>query len=150
MPSAFRLRISRPTSTSAPPGPHRGHRPRLLLVLDNAGSTEQVRPLLPGTPSCLVLVTSRDSLGGLVALHGARWIELDLPPEADAVELLARLVGDRVAAELAADGSDDRAAALTGLLDQYRLPRRGAARRRPPERRCRQSRGGVGHRGRDR
>jgi DNA-binding SARP family transcriptional activator/tetratricopeptide (TPR) repeat protein len=69
---------------------------RMLIVLDNAASGEQVRPLLPGTGSCAVLVTSRDSLAGLVAVHGARRLDLDLLPTADALALLRRLVGARV------------------------------------------------------
>jgi tetratricopeptide (TPR) repeat protein/transcriptional regulator with XRE-family HTH domain len=72
---------------------------RLLIVLDNAGSAEQVRPLLPGAASCVVVVTSRDSLGGLVSLHGARRVELDRLPMADAVALLRRLLPAKVDAE---------------------------------------------------
>ncbi|WP_370949599.1 BTAD domain-containing putative transcriptional regulator [Amycolatopsis sp. cg5] len=72
---------------------------RLLVVLDNAASAEQVRPLLPGTPTCVVVVTSRDSLAGLVALHGARRVTVDQLPAADATELLRRLIGPRVDAE---------------------------------------------------
>jgi tetratricopeptide (TPR) repeat protein len=69
---------------------------RMLVVLDNAHTVEQVRMLLPGTSSCLVVVTSRDSLAGLVALHGAHRIAVDQLPLPDAVALLRRLIGPRV------------------------------------------------------
>jgi len=72
---------------------------RILIVLDNASTVEQVRPLLPGTPSALVVVTSRDALPGLVARHGARRLDLDLLPPEDAVALLGALIGERVTAE---------------------------------------------------
>ncbi|XVU28236.1 AfsR/SARP family transcriptional regulator [Actinoplanes sp. CA-054009] len=78
---------------------------RMLVLLDNASSVEQVRPLLPGTGSCLVLVTSRDALPGMVAIHGAERINLDLLPPADAVGLLRRLIGDRVDREATVAGS---------------------------------------------
>ncbi|HKT04181.1 MAG TPA: tetratricopeptide repeat protein, partial [Rugosimonospora sp.] len=72
---------------------------RVLVVLDNAGSVDQVRPLLPGTATCLTVVTSCDSLAGLVALDGAHRLILDLLPARDAIALLRRLIGARVAAE---------------------------------------------------
>jgi tetratricopeptide (TPR) repeat protein/transcriptional regulator with XRE-family HTH domain len=72
---------------------------RMLIVLDNAATVEQVRPLLPGTPSCAVVVTSRHRLAGLVAVHGAHRLDLDLLPLSDAVALLHRLIGARVEAE---------------------------------------------------
>ena len=118
----------------------------MLVVLDNAASVEQARPLLPGSPSCLVVVTSRDSLAGLVARHGARRLALDMLPAADAIGLLRTLIGDRVdaepdaaaelaaqcarlplalrvAAELAAASPDSRLAELAGELagEQRRL-----------------------------
>ncbi|WP_243707239.1 BTAD domain-containing putative transcriptional regulator [Micromonospora sp. KC606] len=72
---------------------------RMLILLDNVASAAQVRPLLPGTGSCLVVVTSRDSLAGLVAVQGAHRLDLDLLPTAEAVALLRRLVGQRIQAE---------------------------------------------------
>jgi DNA-binding SARP family transcriptional activator/tetratricopeptide (TPR) repeat protein len=75
---------------------------QVLVVLDNAGSADQVRPLLPGTTTCTVLVTSRDALAGLVALDGAARLDLDVLPRQDAVTLLRTLIGPRVDAEPAA------------------------------------------------
>jgi DNA-binding SARP family transcriptional activator len=73
---------------------------RLLIVLDNAHSADQVRPLLPGGPGCAVLITSRDRLAGLVARDGAHRLELDVLTADEAHALLARLIGaDPVAAE---------------------------------------------------
>ncbi|BEL12766.1 hypothetical protein Q0Z83_109570 [Actinoplanes sichuanensis] len=74
---------------------------RMLLLLDNAATVEQVRPLLPGAGSCVVLVTSRDSLAGLVAGQGADRLELDLLPLTDAVALVGRLLRSRTGDESA-------------------------------------------------
>ncbi|WP_433379262.1 BTAD domain-containing putative transcriptional regulator [Actinoplanes sp. CA-142083] len=117
---------------------------KMLVLLDNASSVEQVRPLLPGTGSCLVLITSRDALPGMVAIHGAERINLDLLPLPDAVVLLRRLIGGRVdsepsvaedlaracarlplalriAAELAAARADVSLAELVGELGDHRV-----------------------------
>jgi tetratricopeptide (TPR) repeat protein/transcriptional regulator with XRE-family HTH domain len=68
---------------------------QLLVVLDNAATVEQVRPLLPGTSSVMVVVTSRDALAGLVVRDGARRLDLDLLSPAEAVALLHSLIGAR-------------------------------------------------------
>jgi DNA-binding SARP family transcriptional activator/Tfp pilus assembly protein PilF len=73
---------------------------RVLIVLDNAPDTEQVRPLLPGSRSCLVVVTSRNQLTGLVAAEGAHPLTLDLLTAEEARELIIRRLGaERVCAE---------------------------------------------------
>jgi DNA-binding SARP family transcriptional activator/Tfp pilus assembly protein PilF len=69
---------------------------RVLVLLDNAESAEQVRPLLPGGSSSRVVVTSRDSLAGLVARDGARRLDLGLLPMDAAIDLLRHLIGHRV------------------------------------------------------
>lgn len=76
---------------------------RVLAVLDNARDEQQVRLLLPGSPGCAAVVTSRRPLAGLVASHGAQSITLDVLSDEEAGELLARRLGpQRPAAELAA------------------------------------------------
>ncbi|GIJ46112.1 SARP family transcriptional regulator [Virgisporangium aliadipatigenens] len=73
---------------------------RILILLDDAHSAEQVRPLLPGAPGCLAVVTSRDQLTGLAVAAGAHPLPLDLLSAAQARDLLARRLGPaRVAGE---------------------------------------------------
>jgi tetratricopeptide (TPR) repeat protein len=73
---------------------------RMLIVLDNACDAGQVRPLLPGTPGCATLITSRTNLTGLVASHGASELTLNVLSEPDARVLLTRRLG---AARLASE-----------------------------------------------
>jgi DNA-binding SARP family transcriptional activator len=87
---------------------------RVLVLLDNARDGEHVRPLLPGDSGCAAVVTSRDALAGLVAADGARRLDLDVLPLADAVALLRSLIGPRADQEPAA------MATLAGLC--ARLP----------------------------
>jgi tetratricopeptide (TPR) repeat protein/transcriptional regulator with XRE-family HTH domain len=94
---------------------------RVLVVLDNAASEVQVRPLLPGTPGCGVLVTSRARLAGL---EGARLLHLDVLEVPQALELLGRIVGaERVAAE------PEAAAEIVGFCGQLPLAIRVAGAR---------------------
>ncbi len=87
---------------------------RVLVILDNARDADQVRPLLPGSSSCVVIVTSRDSLLGLSATDGARAISVGPLPPAAARTLLSRILGrQRVAAEATAT---DELAALCSYL----------------------------------
>jgi DNA-binding SARP family transcriptional activator len=88
---------------------------RVLVVLDNAQDADQVRPMLPGTPGCMVLVTSRSPMRGLVAREAARAMPLDLLSRNESHELLARRLG----AQRLADEPD----AVEALIDRCaRLP----------------------------
>ncbi|WP_187368303.1 BTAD domain-containing putative transcriptional regulator [Nonomuraea terrae] len=73
---------------------------RMLIVLDDAASTAQIRPLLPGNPDCLVLITSRTQLVSLTASDGAPLVNLDVLAPEESAALLATMLGrKRVAAE---------------------------------------------------
>ncbi|PRY00691.1 ATP-binding protein [Allonocardiopsis opalescens] len=84
---------------------------RVLLVLDNARDAAQVRPVLPGSPSCAVLVTARSRL---VGLGGATVVDVDCLDRDEGVALLAAIVGrERVEAE--PDAAAELVAACAGL-----------------------------------
>ena len=88
---------------------------RMLVVLDNTRDAEQIRPLLPGAPECLTVVTSRSPLESLVALEGAAHLGLDVLTPPAALDVIAGVIGaHRVAAE------PDAARTLVKLCD--RLP----------------------------
>jgi NB-ARC domain len=84
-----------PTETGARVGLYRSLLAgrRMLVVLDNARDADQVRPLLPGSPGCVVLVTSRSQLAGLIAAEGASVLTLDVLSGAEARALLAGRLG---------------------------------------------------------
>jgi DNA-binding SARP family transcriptional activator/tetratricopeptide (TPR) repeat protein len=95
---------------------------RVLVVLDNAATVEQVRPLLPGGTGCLVLVTARDRLAGLVAREGARLLTLGVLSPAEARRLLGRALGEDRAA-----GEPEATERLAGLCARLPLALRIAA-----------------------
>ncbi|HYQ61999.1 AfsR/SARP family transcriptional regulator [Actinophytocola sp.] len=66
---------------------------RMLIVLDNVATTDQVIPLLPGGHHCTVMITSRNQLHGLIARHGARPVHLDVLTDAEAHALLTTALG---------------------------------------------------------
>ncbi|TDV49683.1 putative ATPase [Actinophytocola oryzae] len=97
---------------------------RLLIVLDNAGSAEQIRPLLPGSSSCMVVVTSRDKLTGLAVSVGMHRIAIDRLPDEDAVTLVRTIVGGH-----RADAEPEAVAHLARLCDRLPLAIQIAAQR---------------------
>ncbi|MEV4049621.1 tetratricopeptide repeat protein [Amycolatopsis sp. NPDC049688] len=73
---------------------------RMLIVLDNAATADQVIPLLPGSPSCTILVTSRHRLPTLLVRHSARSLSLDVLTATESRALLTNALGaDRVASD---------------------------------------------------
>ncbi|MBD0689494.1 hypothetical protein BG452_27295 [Streptomyces sp. CBMA123] len=101
---------------------------RMLIVLDNARRSEQVRPLLPDGDDCVTLVTSRDRLGGLVATDAARPVPLAELSAPQSVTLLATTLGPDLGADLV--GAEPEAAArLARLCDGLPLALRLAAAR---------------------
>ncbi|MFE2169441.1 BTAD domain-containing putative transcriptional regulator [Streptomyces sp. NPDC059447] len=97
---------------------------RVLLVLDNVRTFAQIRPLLPGSGGCTVLVTSRDQLEQLVTWPQTARVHLGLLPEDRSVELIGRIVGEaRVA------GAPGEATRLAELCDRLPLALRIAAAR---------------------
>ncbi|QBI53082.1 ATP-binding protein [Streptomonospora litoralis] len=96
----------------------------MLILLDNAGTDAQVRPLLPGLTRSLVLVTSRDRLSGLAVRDGAHRITLGTLAEAEAVELLRT-----VTADYRPDDTPEQLAELSRLCARLPLALRIAAER---------------------
>ncbi|NUT92800.1 MAG: tetratricopeptide repeat protein [Saccharothrix sp.] len=95
---------------------------RVLVVLDNAATADQVVPLLPGTPSCTVLITGRTRLASLIDRSGTRHLQLDVLTAAEARELLTSRV------RLAAGAEPDATAELVALCGAYPLALSIAAR----------------------
>jgi tetratricopeptide (TPR) repeat protein len=89
---------------------------RMLIVLDNAATTAQVTPLLPGSATCTVLITSRRRLSGLINAHSAEHLALDVLPATEAHALLSRRIG---AARLA--GEPNAAEAIVAVCGGFPL-----------------------------
>ncbi|GAA1066326.1 MULTISPECIES: AfsR/SARP family transcriptional regulator [Streptomyces violaceusniger group] len=113
-----------PTSSEAAAALYRSlaARRRLLVVLDNAGSSAQVRPLLPGGPHSATLVTSRSRLDGLIATDAARPVRLHALGTEDGVGLLGALLGPARVAE-----DPEAARELVALCDGLPLALRAAS-----------------------
>ena len=97
---------------------------RVLVVLDDAGGTDQVRPLLPGDQSSIVVITSRYRLDGLIAEEGAATHTVPSVSSGEALSMLGRVLGDDMI-------ETDRGAALrlASMCDHLPLALRVAAAR---------------------
>ncbi len=96
---------------------------RMLVVLDNALDSEQVRPLIPSSPGCFTLVTSRHRLGGLVIRDGASRVTISPLSRSDSVSLLTKLLPSQVVA----DGRPDDLPTLADRCARLPLALRVAA-----------------------
>jgi tetratricopeptide (TPR) repeat protein len=94
---------------------------RLLIVLDNAATPEQVVPLLPGGTSCAVLVTSRHRLLALLTRHGARPVHLDVLPDTEARALLTAALDDTHTSARAIPAADRAVHDLIALCGGFPL-----------------------------
>jgi tetratricopeptide (TPR) repeat protein len=97
---------------------------RLLVVLDNAAAVSQIRPLLPGAAQCLVVVTSRSRLSGLVARDGAYRVSVETLSQVEAVQLLRSVLAGYRSAD-----SEEELAELARLCARLPLALRIAAER---------------------
>ncbi|MDX3847138.1 BTAD domain-containing putative transcriptional regulator [Streptomyces europaeiscabiei] len=95
---------------------------RMMVVLDNAVDVDQIRPLLPGGPGCLVLVTSRSRLAGLAVGDGARRLPVDVFGAEESRLLLARTLG-----RARVDAEPEAAAALADACGHLPLALRISA-----------------------
>jgi DNA-binding SARP family transcriptional activator len=99
---------------------------RVLILLDNAKDAAQVRPLLPGSSSCAVLVTTRNRTSDLASM---RFVDLDVLEDTEALALFSRIVGeDRAAAE--PDATAEVLVACAGLPLAIRICAARLAKRR--------------------
>ena len=84
---------------------------KVLIVLDDARDAAHVRPLLPGSASCAVLVTTRNRMPDLA---GSRFIDLDVLESAEAMDMFAGIIG-RGRAEAEPEATDEVLTACAGL-----------------------------------
>lgn len=108
---------------------------KVLVVLDNAASADQIRPLLPGSPTCRTVITSRQQLGALVASHDAHLVSLQVLAKTESAQLLSVLLHEtgtwladdpnalaRLAERCGHLPSALRVAAINAILNEPQIP----------------------------